>query len=513
MSIETAITNAQGKVANCYTAISGKGGTLPATQNLSNMPDAINSIPSGGGKKFGVTAEEFFGNTPNTQGTLDPTAPHMDMSSVNAVAVSYYYNYYFSSAKIKSLSTPVFATWSTYIARYLATGNNCIQYLKVNSTNGAPSGYAWQNMVDGLTNLKVLVLDFRNNNISINTTNNTYWLGGQNYTNKVKSVRIEEMYRPNQGLGYTFHNMTKLQTVWLPKLATVGADTSASNNTLRNCVDNCVELIGFFAPKLQYIGYSTASTTGYAHMQQFLLANASNKMDTLYFPWLVRITCGNTTNTNGTFAGSTGLKKFYAPRLETLNGNNVNNIFYNTSITEFHFGKDHKTNIEASAGYSTLWGRGAGNASVYYDLVAYIWTAGDKFIRAQYEDRMTYLVYNGTTYYRDDTLRSQRDIDWKFWTWVSANNEVVRTQNPVSMVGEAVWQYTTTADDNWDYNDIGNITANDWHYAWVKVDDSSVIVYTTNQWTPAVNDTTYELAQDGRSFVVGNPITQTSSKP
>ena len=63
------------------------------------------------------------------------------------------------------------------------------------------------------------------------------------------------------------------------------------------------------------------------------------------------------------------------------------------------------------------------------------------------------------------------------------------------------------------YNDIGNITANDWHYAWVKTDDSSVIIYTTNQWTPAVNDNTYELAQDGRSFVVGNPITQTSSKP
>ena len=30
-----------------YTTISNKGGTLPATQDLSNMPTAINSIPSG----------------------------------------------------------------------------------------------------------------------------------------------------------------------------------------------------------------------------------------------------------------------------------------------------------------------------------------------------------------------------------------------------------------------------------------------------------------------------------
>ena len=47
MSIASAITNAQGKVANAYTAVSGMGGTLPQTQNLSNLPTAIESIPNG----------------------------------------------------------------------------------------------------------------------------------------------------------------------------------------------------------------------------------------------------------------------------------------------------------------------------------------------------------------------------------------------------------------------------------------------------------------------------------
>ena len=46
MSIATAITAAQGRVASAYTAISNKGGTLPATQNLANMPTAIASIPT-----------------------------------------------------------------------------------------------------------------------------------------------------------------------------------------------------------------------------------------------------------------------------------------------------------------------------------------------------------------------------------------------------------------------------------------------------------------------------------
>ena len=47
MSIATAITNAQQKVTNAYTAVNNKGGTLPATQNLSNLPNAISSIPTG----------------------------------------------------------------------------------------------------------------------------------------------------------------------------------------------------------------------------------------------------------------------------------------------------------------------------------------------------------------------------------------------------------------------------------------------------------------------------------
>lgn len=47
MSIATAIQNAQQKVANAYTAVNAKGGTLPATQDLSNLPTAIDSISGG----------------------------------------------------------------------------------------------------------------------------------------------------------------------------------------------------------------------------------------------------------------------------------------------------------------------------------------------------------------------------------------------------------------------------------------------------------------------------------
>ena len=48
MTIASAIATKQQQVADSYTAVSNKGGTLPATQNLSNLPTAISSIPSGG---------------------------------------------------------------------------------------------------------------------------------------------------------------------------------------------------------------------------------------------------------------------------------------------------------------------------------------------------------------------------------------------------------------------------------------------------------------------------------
>jgi hypothetical protein len=49
MTIASAITAAQGRVADCYTSVDTMGGTLPEVQNLTNLPAAIESIPQGGG--------------------------------------------------------------------------------------------------------------------------------------------------------------------------------------------------------------------------------------------------------------------------------------------------------------------------------------------------------------------------------------------------------------------------------------------------------------------------------
>lgn len=44
MSVQSEITRITGNIASAYTAVSGKGGTLPTARNSANLPSAINTI-------------------------------------------------------------------------------------------------------------------------------------------------------------------------------------------------------------------------------------------------------------------------------------------------------------------------------------------------------------------------------------------------------------------------------------------------------------------------------------
>lgn len=86
MSIATAIQNAQQKVANAYTSVSTMGGTLPVTQNLANLPAAIESIPTGGGGGGDTVEVKAVGTSSAVAGdkvilipTTNPTEPYEKM--------------------------------------------------------------------------------------------------------------------------------------------------------------------------------------------------------------------------------------------------------------------------------------------------------------------------------------------------------------------------------------------------------------------------------------------------
>lgn len=88
MSIASAIQLKQQQVADSYTAVSNKGGTLPATQNLTNLATAISSIPSGGGSSGVSSYEITSGAVSKATLTLDGTE-FTDVESISAEGFHY----------------------------------------------------------------------------------------------------------------------------------------------------------------------------------------------------------------------------------------------------------------------------------------------------------------------------------------------------------------------------------------------------------------------------------------
>lgn len=68
----------------------------------------------------------------------------------------------------------------------------------------------------------------------------------------------------------------------------------------------------------------------------------------------------------GTFSGNYKIQRWYFPKLETIG---ESRLFSVPSVpVELHFGAANEEAIKATEGYPTLWGMGAGKATVYFDL-------------------------------------------------------------------------------------------------------------------------------------------------
>ena len=143
---------------------------------------------------------------------------------------------------------------------------------------------------------------------------------------------------------YAFSDCTKLTSVDLSSLTTIGADSLSTNyGQFTQCFNYCTNLTSISFPNLEKIYCTGGTSTGYG-----TFAN-NNKVQKMYFPKLDAIT--------------------YGTGASAANQNACKNVFYGCSaLTELHFGATNKTAIEATAGYSTAWGRGAGNVTIYFDL-------------------------------------------------------------------------------------------------------------------------------------------------
>lgn len=144
MSIASAIQNAQQKVADTYTAISAKGGTLPQTQNLSNMPTAIASIPSGTAPRFGATIANFLGTVNSSGEYIEPTgSTDIVFTGVKSLpSGSFAYKFYYNTS-INSVDFPDLESGSSgsfkilnFDSAFMSSTCRKIYFRKLKTTSG-----------------------------------------------------------------------------------------------------------------------------------------------------------------------------------------------------------------------------------------------------------------------------------------------------------------------------------------------------------------------------------------
>ena len=339
MSIASEITRINNNIAGAYTACNSKGATMPASgsQNSANLATTISSIPAGGGGGVGITRE-------------------VSQSGVYQMPTSSF-----------TFSLPSNATslgdYALYHSFYNCTGLTSIDCSSLTILSGTQSMYE---MCRGCANL--VSIDFSNvTDITSNVLTQAFYnctslssIDFSSLTSISANARMLNAFREcsslqgidlgnlttvtgHIALQQTFYDCTSLSSATFTNLESIGINSSTANyGHFTNCFHGCTNLTSITFPNLKYI-YCTGTSS-----QAGTFKN-NDKVEKLYFPKLTTITYGS----GATFTDQAACKLIFADC---------------SALTELHFGAANQSAIEASAGYSTLWGRGAGNATVYFDL-------------------------------------------------------------------------------------------------------------------------------------------------
>lgn len=308
MSIATAITNLQGRVESAYDKIEERGGTLPQVLNTANLPDAIDSIPSGGGStpKWGFTSLEEVCYT-DADGDFRP------FNGISGTTLNF--------TGLKSINVVTFT-----------------------------------NMFNG--NTTVLTASFPNLS---SVTTNAFASAFVNCTG-LTSVSFPELVDASYAFHNAFRGCSSLVSISFPKLSSVNGNTTASGG-FSSAFYNCSNLTAVSFPALVEIG----PNGNYAFNGAF----NGTQVSSLTFPELTAIVANTGGQTTACF-NTPVVSAYYFPKLTVLKkktsdtSNNAQYIF-NSTCKEIHFAAANQEVIEASQYYSTRWNAGSG-CSVFFDL-------------------------------------------------------------------------------------------------------------------------------------------------
>ena len=385
MSIATAITAAQGRVADCYTAISNKGGTLPATQNLANMPTAIGSIPSGSTPTLitktitqngtynassdnadgyssvtvNVSGGSGYTELPNYQvsnGVASKRSKVLDGTEFSNITSVADYGLYYAfrdcpglTGQLNLSSLTTVGNYGLNYAFYNCSGLTSIDLSSLTSVDSYGLYYAFYNCsgLTGQLNLSSLA------SVGSNGLNNAFRSCKGLTSIDLSSLTSVDSY----GLNNAFNSCKGLTSIDLSSLASVGS------NGLNNAFMGCIGLTSVDLSSLTSVGsnglqYVFDSCTGLTSVDLSSLTTVGSSG--LYYA----------------FRGCTGLTDIYFNSLTTTSFGSYKNQFNNmlsstrTSVTHtLHFPSNLQTTISGLAGYPNFGGA-SGYVTLSFDLPA-----------------------------------------------------------------------------------------------------------------------------------------------
>ena len=153
MSIATELQNLNDNILDAYTAVQGKGGTVPANKNMTNLGSAIASIPSGGG--VGIPREVNASGVcgPPTQSFTFSLPANATSASSNAFRYALYGCTGLTAVDLSSITS---ITGGYDVFGFAFYGCTNLASVNLSSLTDIGASRVFQNAFEGCTSLSTL---------------------------------------------------------------------------------------------------------------------------------------------------------------------------------------------------------------------------------------------------------------------------------------------------------------------------------------------------------------------
>lgn len=308
MSIATELQNLNDNILDAYTAVQGKGGTVPANKNMVNLPTAISSISGGGG--VGVPREidangvyqmpysSFTFSLPNTATRVGANALNrafyestgltaVDLRNVTRIDEYGLNNAFVKCTNLTSLNLSGLNKVSMYGCESMCLGCTRLTSVAIGPATNLGSTDAFKSAFQKCTSLTTI--DFS----SVETAHTNVFEQVCYDCSSLTSASFSSLTKiGSYGFSQAFYRCTSLTSVNFSSLNTI-----SSSYVFQSAFYGCTSLTSLSFPSL-----TTTSFGSYTNQFNNMLSGCSNV--TVHFPAAIQTTIGSWSSVTGGFGGT-----------------------------------------------------------------------------------------------------------------------------------------------------------------------------------------------------------------